>query len=76
MYKRPSYSTDLSSLILSIFRFLSIKVEEKPDSVVTKVYYWEITNKDGFLYNGELPKVSWSQGLQFGSRETVKEKGP
>ena len=33
-------------------------MKEKPDRVITKLYYWEITNKDGFLYDGELPKVS------------------
>ena len=39
--------------------FLSKKVKEKPGSIITKLYYWEITNKDGFLFKGESPQVSF-----------------
>lgn len=39
--------------------FLSKKVKKKPGSIITKLYYWEITNKDGFLFKGELPQVSF-----------------
>mgnify|MGYP002803979482 CR=1 FL=1 len=31
--------------------------KEKTNSIITKLYYWDITNKEDFLYNGKLPKL-------------------
>ncbi|XP_028398910.1 uncharacterized protein LOC114522430 [Dendronephthya gigantea] len=31
--------------------------KEQPDRVLTKLYYWQITNKDDFLYNGKYPNL-------------------
>ena len=43
-------------VIISILMFISFKTKEKL-GVVTKLYYWEITNKDGFLKKGQMPEV-------------------
>ncbi|KAJ7315270.1 CD36, partial [Desmophyllum pertusum] len=31
--------------------------EEGPSHITTRAYIWHITNKDGFLYRGEKPKL-------------------
>ena len=46
------------------FRFLCLLIQINITESLTKIYYWHIVNKEGFLYNGETPRVTYQINLK------------
>lgn len=44
-------------IMFCFFHLQKGDASKRPDNMQIKIYHWNLTNKDEFLYSGALPKV-------------------